>query len=760
MNDDLEKDNIKENEEPRLSTLDTSNMEQETLGDNFFKEFDEDDTTGNLEDDLLEELDKISEDSISADVPLDMIKKEDNKKPKKKLTKKQLIIIGIISVVILVIIIVLILYFAMPKNEDSPDVPGKEEEHIVIDNGNYKYEDGYLVFLNENKTEIGKYECQDKSEDKCYVAYLSNSGDVNVTKNVYEDNSEVKFRSTIFHNRYVFITDGDTDTIKLYDILENKEIKTYKEIKYNSSMGTDSVILKDTDDKYGVVKLSSNDVNTLVKFEYDSMDYLDKKDNKLVVSKGNKYYLVDLNGKTLTKTFNNPIYDYSDNYFILKTDKTYTLVDKNNKTIYSDYSYISIVNDNYVALVKDDNVYIKDYENNKYNEIGYSLVNFDYSGTNTYNSEGTLISNNYSYKVSTSGDYLTIFIKDDKDTNEYNLYLKDGEVSKNIPYYSNFDGILYFYSDKEKEDLLGSYICTNKNDLSVSETFNYCQVAVNYIFDDNFKNNGMGLTNKLLPIVNNRYVFISDSSIGLEGDISVYDLVEGKTLATYQKVSIKNNYDNLTFVDDIESIIALNKSNKYGMISIKNKGISKTYDFEYDSMERIGTEILVLKNNKYQILYDNKSTSTELNTKIYDYTDKYFVVKGSNGYDIYMDAGNDTTVQITDTSYKVIKLVGDSCYITIDNDLKVHIYLYDNTLVNTTDIILANDTDYNLYNMVSASKIDNTIIVNTFDNAGNRLNSYTFTITSKTSSTTTTLPSTEVDDNIKESTGEENATTE
>ena len=52
------------------------------------------------------------------------------------------------------------------------------------------------------------------------MAYTSNDlDDVNVIKNIYEDNTNVQIRSEIFHNRFVFVNDGDKDTIKLYDIL-------------------------------------------------------------------------------------------------------------------------------------------------------------------------------------------------------------------------------------------------------------------------------------------------------------------------------------------------------------------------------------------------------------------------------------------------------------------------------------------------------------------------------------------------------------
>ena len=164
-------------------------------------------------------------------------------KDKKTLTKKQKIIIISIVGVIILLIICLVVYLMLPK--PSEEAPKEPDEVIVIDKGNYRYQDGTLVFLNDQKTEIGTYECQEKEEAMCYVSYISNGlDDVNVIKNVYEDNTSVQFRSEVFHNRFVFINDGDKDTIKLYDILENKVIGNYKKIKYYESLGSDYVVLE------------------------------------------------------------------------------------------------------------------------------------------------------------------------------------------------------------------------------------------------------------------------------------------------------------------------------------------------------------------------------------------------------------------------------------------------------------------------------------------------------------------------------------
>lgn len=661
---------------------------------------------------------------------LPQVNKEKSGKGSKKklnLTKKQKIILIVVSAIILVALLSLIIYLLLPKKVEEP--PQDPTPSITIDNGNYQYQDGTLIFLNDQKTQIGTYECEEKNEEACYVAYLDNDlDDVNATKNVYEDDTNVKFRSQIFHNRYVFLVDGSS-TIKLYDILENKTVNEYSSLKYYETLGSDYVILKNTNNSYGIVEITSNEIKTVIDFTYDNLISLSKKDNILIAKKNNKYYLIDLNNKVLTKSTNKEIYDYNNKYLVLKYNNNYSLVTYNNETIYDNYNYIGLVNDEYVSLVSDGYVYIRDYEKNKYNEVGFNLYNTNYSGLNVYNKDGVEKSSTYAYKTNVNNDTLTIFIKNNNGTEEKALNLKDGKVSKSISYYSNFDGILYFYSDIEKTNLLGSYTCTNKNDFTSSEELKNCKIASNYSFDDNFKNNKNGLlANEILPIIDNRYVFINDDMNGSDGEAKVYDLYKKNTLATYKHISIGTHSTTLEFVPKLDNIIVKNKSDKFGVINIDSNGITKTYDFVYDRMERIGTYIEVAKNNKYQILFNSDSSSIALSSKIYDFSGKYFVVKNNESFEIYSDNGDDNPKKITKKSYKVIKLVGESLYLAIDNDNKVHVYLYDNTEISSEEILLPEESDiYKLYNMVSASISGNNVIVNTFNASNEKLKTYTLT---------------------------------
>jgi hypothetical protein len=71
------------------------------------------------------------------------------------------------------------------------------------------------------------------------------------------------------------------------------------------------------------------------------------------------------------------------------------------------------------------------------------------------------------------------------------------------------DGTLYFYSDLEKTDLIGTYKCENKNSVvSLESGFSNCMIAK----DSNLINNVEVLG--YIPIINENYAFIKDTKNG------------------------------------------------------------------------------------------------------------------------------------------------------------------------------------------------------------------------------------------------------
>ena len=137
---------------------------------------------------------------------------------------------------------------------------------------------------------------------------------------------------------------------------------------------------------------------------------------------------------------------------------------------------------------------------------------------------------------------------------------------------------------------------------------------------------------------------------------------------------------------------------------------------------------------KYQIIFNNDSSSISVDSKIYDFSGKYVVVKNNDKFDIYSDDGTDNPKKITNKTYKVIKLVGQTIYLAIDDNNKVYVNTYDNTTMNNEEIILeASDNIFTLYNMVSASISGNNVVLNIMKEDGTKLNSYTYTLPKKNS---------------------------
>ena len=135
------------------------------------------------------------------------------KKPKEKkkgklkekwqnLSKRTKIIIIVSSVIVLILIGVL-LFFCLRKKDEKPvdNIPD-----VILEEDNYRYENGTLYFLDEDENDIGSYECENKDENTCYVAYLSNNDDlkgkivIGTTRNI-ADNKLSEYL-TKFYKKY------------------------------------------------------------------------------------------------------------------------------------------------------------------------------------------------------------------------------------------------------------------------------------------------------------------------------------------------------------------------------------------------------------------------------------------------------------------------------------------------------------------------------------------------------------------------------
>ena len=118
-----------------------------------------------------------------------------------KLDKKKKIAI-ICGGIVLLILLGVGLFFLLRKNPE-PALP--DEPDVIIEMNNYRYENGSLVFL-DGDTELGRYECENKNENQCAVAYLSSEETLSGTKKEDQDgnlkaSSTNLFKTVCFYNR-------------------------------------------------------------------------------------------------------------------------------------------------------------------------------------------------------------------------------------------------------------------------------------------------------------------------------------------------------------------------------------------------------------------------------------------------------------------------------------------------------------------------------------------------------------------------------
>ena len=122
----------------------------------------------------------------------------------KKLPKKTKIIIIVSVVVVLLLVIGLILFLVLrkPKEEEEP------KEEVIVNESNYTYKNGTLIIYDKDNNTIGEYECTNKDEELCYVAYYENNLDDFNTTELYKEDEIVLERSTNYGD-LVFIYDNE-----------------------------------------------------------------------------------------------------------------------------------------------------------------------------------------------------------------------------------------------------------------------------------------------------------------------------------------------------------------------------------------------------------------------------------------------------------------------------------------------------------------------------------------------------------------------
>ena len=626
--------------------------------------------------------------------------KKEKKSIKEKwneLTKKQKVLTISLIVLILIVIITFTLMLVLKKDDKKTiDEPNKPNEPIVeLEEENYIYKDGSLILIDKDKNELGIYECKNKDENLCLVAYFSSEDEFNGPKYLYEDESTIERRSHIYNDNYVFIKDNNSESsssIILYNIKEEKEEGIYSLVK--GFKDSNYVIVKDSSNKYGALEITNEGPIEKIKISYDYLGMINS-DSKVVAKTNNKYFIYSKDGKLESKGLSYPIKNYNNNYIVIDNNGEALYDYKSKQVIEGTYDYISLLDD-YVGLVKDNKLYIRDYNNNKYNEEGIELFNSYYNELNIYNEEKVLTNKKYSYKINIIENNIDITYvnKNDKEKN-ISLSINEGKLSSKFANLNYIDGKLYFYKEENKKTLLGTYSCTNKNTIeSDTNTLNSCYIA------STKDNTGW------LPIINERYVFIIDSLDKNNKTIMLYDLKNNKTLSRYANVDlgVEVKENKITFISNNNLyVIAENKSNKYGVIKVEDD-VKSVIPFNYKNISKLKDYFMAETSGNTYLLINNTGNkeSEEFGSKIVDYSGKYLKTEDNKVY------GFDRT-EISKEEFLYIELK-DDYYVVINKDKKLDIKKYNDTsfkLRNPIDI--GDTTDYS--NAFEVSKSTSNYII-------------------------------------------------
>lgn len=607
-------------------------------------------------------------------------KKKKEKKPKRKLkeiwaswSKKKKIIVIVCSVLILLLIVGLILFFVLRDKEEEVEKP--EEPEVIVEKDNYIYRDGTLVFLNQNGDEIGTYECANQSEELCFVPNYSDEDTFDGPKNVYEDETLVERVSQIYQNNYVFIFDQESlenQEIILYNIEAQEVEGTYTLVKGFSD--SNFVIVKDTDNKYGALELSSNGINEVFAFSYDYLGRMSS-DANVVVRTNDRYYIYGVDGKNLSQGIRYEVKSYNEEYIVVNNNGYY-VYDYEGNLIYDDaYDFIELLDD-YAVLIEGNSLYIRDYQNHKYNEVGIELSSTYYNPLNVYSEDKVFVETRRAYEISINEDMLDVtFTKDNRERTE-SIDLQDGRMSANYNYIGYFDGILYFYSDEEKTNILGTYECSNEN----SSDLTNCVVATDSFYSHNEVEEDRSSSVGWIPIYNNRYVFILDTIDLNNPTIVLYDLKDKKALAKYSSVDsgAYTGKKEITFVNtNATYIMAQVKSDgDYGLLRISDN-VAGAIGFDYDFIEKIGDYYQVGTSSGTYFLYpsvggtEENAVTAEYGYRIVDIVGNYVKVVDDDAYYVYDFEGQ----ELRKEAYRYVDLQ-NNYYVVIDSSNKLNIHKY------------------------------------------------------------------------------------
>lgn len=567
--------------------------------------------------------------------------KNEKKKTRKKLTKKQKITIIVITVLSILIIVGVILFFLLKDKEE----PEKEEDPVVIiEKDNYRYENGKLVFLNTNEKEIGTYECANKDSEECYVTKITYDNDsFDRIKNVYKNGEELIKNSKIYFDKYVFVT--DSNKTYLYNMESNEKELEVKKVKiYNTNEFL--AVVENENSLYGLIEITENEFKYLIRCSYNNLGIVNTKDILLVAQDKDKQYIIDKDGKKLSSDIKAEIKSASKNYIVGKIGNTYNIFSYDYEELVSDYDFIT-VHDSVISLVKKNRLYLLNENLNKLYEDGIRLESSEYIKKYVYDEDNRLVETLKSYEIENKDGKVQVVINNE--IKEINVL--EGDLSSNLNFVNYFDGKLYVYNEEEKIDILGTYKCNNKNNITnAEEGLVNCGIYINEL----------GVSG----IYNNQYVIIYDYD-GTNKVYYLYDLKENKVKGTYSEIEILNEkelseniehvYTSSSFIK-AKSATGSNKGN-YGIVEITGEKVQGKVGFKYENIIKEKEYYKLISVDKTYSIYDKNFKKISNEFSYIELFDKYYVGINNNklnvfAYDSQMEILKES-INITDNKFTI-----------------------------------------------------------------------------------------------------------
>jgi len=606
------------------------------------------------------------------------------------LPKKKKIIILIIGILIFIVLIAGIVFIVTRGPEE--DIPVVDD--VIVDLDHYRYQNGKLIFLDEEKNEIGEYACQNEDQELCYVAYLSDEDAFDAPKYIYENEEPIKRRSSIFLNQYVFVYDNkekENGLITLYDMKTQSSVDSYLLVKAYKNLNN-QVILKNKEGQYGLFKMTLEGATPIVDFTYEYLGVLEHFEHvdRMISKQNGKWFLTDFNNKTLTKPIDREIKEYNDHYIkVVDESGKYYIVDYNANYVKTEaFDYIDFL-DNHALFLLDKKLYIEDYEKNKMNVEGIELIQDTYIPIQTYSKDNKLISTLKSYEITYQGNTMNVDIFDENNhATKKIINLNEGRVSRMFKNYSYFDGVLYLYKDTSKNDLLGKYTCKNKNNIADdTNELTACTIAHESYYQDNDVEKAQDQDMGVLPIFNDRFLFVKD------GEIILYDLKDNSEKAKYKSVDAGtySRVNDLTFVTSNNNhIIAENTSGKFGIIKMDYTSLNKVKDFEYHHIERIGLYYIIQNASGYALMdHEGNVITSSVTNKIRNFNmDAEYLVTKDQKYHLYTFQGESKTP----SGFDYISL--DTNYFGAVSNQTLNFYSYQNPNKALTEGIKLERSNY------------------------------------------------------------------